>query len=213
MAGFRGTKKTPLIDGMPLARDRRPREVCLFYAVFRTHRGGAGLMIVNRAKTGALLASFAVFPIAWALFARAEPLPPVMQAALDAHNSYRAKHCVPALAWSTQLAASAQQWANRCDFNHDENSSHGENLFWGTADAYPPKAVVADWYEEIEAYSFAAPRVNDDTGHFTQVIWRRSKHLGCATARCGENEFWVCRYSPPGNDERALSSNVPRPCR
>jgi hypothetical protein len=26
----------------------------------------------------------------------ADPLPPVMQAVLDAHNAYRAKHCVPA---------------------------------------------------------------------------------------------------------------------
>jgi uncharacterized protein YkwD len=170
-------------------------------------------MVGNRAKTGVLLSAFSILPIAWALLARAEPLPPVMQTALDAHNSYRAKHCVPALTWSAQLAASAQKWATRCDFNHDENSSDGENLFWGAAGAYPPKAVVADWYEEIEAYSFAAPRVNDDTGHFTQVVWRSSKHLGCATERCGENEFWVCRYSPPGNDERALSSNVLRPCR
>jgi hypothetical protein len=32
--------------------------------------------------------------------ALADPLPPIMQAILDAHNSYRAKHCVPSLTWS-----------------------------------------------------------------------------------------------------------------
>jgi uncharacterized protein YkwD len=170
-------------------------------------------MITTRTGSGPLLPLVVVVPIAWALSARAEPLTPEMQAALDAHNAYRAKHCVPALAWSAQLAASAQQWANRCDFNHDDHSPHGENLFWGTAGAYPTKVVVADWYEEIEAYSFSAPRVNDDTGHFTQVVWRSSKHLGCATARCSGNDFWVCRYSPAGNDERTLSKNVPPPCR
>ena len=63
--------------------------------------------------------------------APAEPLPPTLQAVLDAHNAYRAKHCVPSLTWSTELAASAQQWANRCDFNHDDHSPHGENMFWG----------------------------------------------------------------------------------
>ena len=39
---------------------------------------------------------------------------------LDAHNAYRAKHWVPALTWSTALAASAKQWANRCQFDHDD---------------------------------------------------------------------------------------------
>jgi uncharacterized protein YkwD len=170
-------------------------------------------MISNPARPGVLLSLFACFSIAWSLFARADPLPPAMQAILDAHNALRAKHCVPALAWSTPLAASAQVWANRCDFNHDHHSQDGENLFWGTAGAYPPKAVVADWYEEIEAYNFSAPRVNDDTGHFTQIVWRSSRHLGCARARCGGNEFWVCRYSPPGNSERTLAKNVPLTCR
>ena len=57
---------------------------------------------------------------------------------LDAHNSYRAKHCVPSLTWSGDLAASAQQWASRCDFNHDDRSPLGENLFWGTAGLIRP---------------------------------------------------------------------------
>ena len=35
--------------------------------------------------------------------ASADPLPPAMQAVLDAHNAYRAKHCVPALTWSTAV--------------------------------------------------------------------------------------------------------------
>jgi hypothetical protein len=37
------------------------------------------------------------------------------------------------------LAVSAQVWANRCDFNHDYQSPHGENLFLGTAGAYSPR--------------------------------------------------------------------------
>ena len=31
---------------------------------------------------------------------------------LKAHNEYRAKHRVPPLKWSAQLAADAQKWAN-----------------------------------------------------------------------------------------------------
>src|SRR5687768_1689358 len=36
------------------------------------------------------------------------------QEMLDLHNAYRTKHCVPALIWSAQLTASAQEWANGC---------------------------------------------------------------------------------------------------
>jgi uncharacterized protein YkwD len=148
-----------------------------------------------------------------AVRASAEPLPPAMQAALDAHNAYRAKHCVPGLTWSARLAASAQQWANRCDFNHDEDSPHGENLFWGTAGAYSSQSAVASWYEEIEAHNFDAPEFSEQTGHFTQVIWRSSKQLGCAKVICQGNDFWVCRYSPSGNVSGQFGRNVPKPCR
>jgi uncharacterized protein YkwD len=139
--------------------------------------------------------------------------PQAMQPILNEHNSYRAKHCIPPLTWSPVLASSAQQWANRCTFDHQEDSDDGENLFWGSAGAFSQEAVVRSWYEEIEAYSFTAPSVNDETGHFTQVIWRASKRLGCAVARCRGRDFWVCRYSPAGNDEGRTMQNVPKPCR
>ena len=144
--------------------------------------------------------------------AHAEPLTPVMQAVLDAHNAYRAKHCVPPLTWSVQLASSAQQWANRCDFNHDDHSPHGENLFWGTSGAYSPQAAVAAWYEEIADYNFSRPDFSEQAGHFTQVVWRGSKQLGCGMATCRGNHFWVCRYSPPGNVTGQFQRNVPKTC-
>jgi len=142
----------------------------------------------------------------------ADPLPPAMQEVLDAHNFYRAKHCVPALKWSGALAASAQLWANRCDFNHDDQNPHGENLFWGTAGAYSPRTAVTAWYEEIDEHNFSAPELGDQAGHFTQVVWRSTKELGCGLARCRGNHFWVCRYSPPGNIGGQYARNAPKPC-
>ena len=106
-----------------------------------------------------------------------------MQAVLDAHNAYRAKHCVPALTWSTELAASAQQWANRCQFDHDDQSPHGENLFWGAVGAFSPRSAVTAWYEEIGEHDFSKPELDDQAGHFTQVVWRSTKQLGCAHRR------------------------------
>ena len=36
-------------------------------------------------------------------------------------------------------------------------------------------------------------------GHFTQLVWKGSTQIGCGVASCGGQNFWVCRYSPPGN--------------
>lgn len=98
-------------------------------------------------------------------------------------------------------------------FDHQEDADDGENLFWGTSGVFSQAQVVESWYEEIGAYDFSAPRVNDETGHFTQVIWRTSKRLGCAVARCSGNDYWVCRYAPAGNDESRMTQNVPKACK
>ncbi|BBG95244.1 pathogenesis-related protein-1-like protein [Prunus dulcis] len=44
--------------------------------------------------------------------------------------------------------------------------------------------------------------VGDECGHYTQVVWRNSVHLGCARAKCDNNwVFVICSYEPPGNYE------------
>ncbi len=112
------------------------------------------------------------------------------QALLNAHNGYRAKHCVPNLTWSADLAATAQAWASGCKMNGSafvHSGVPGENSHW----AYPPgsqaaSAAVDSWYNEISAYNFNNPGFSSATGHFTQVIWRASTQLGCAKATCGK---------------------------
>jgi hypothetical protein len=47
-----------------------------------------------------------------------------------------------------------------------------------------------------------------DTGHFTQVVWRATTHVGCGTASCTGLVLWVCNYDPPGNVERGYRANV-----
>ena len=136
------------------------------------------------------------------------------QEALTAHNQSRAQHCVPPLAWSDQLAATAQSWANRCAFEHSSNGL-GENLAIGTTGAFPPASQVRSWYNEINDYDFAngQSRTGQAVGHFTQVVWRSTTQVGCGVATCGGQDLLVCNYSPAGNFGGQYVQNVPQRCR
>jgi hypothetical protein len=58
-----------------------------------------------------------------------------------------------------------------------------------------------------------------ETGHFTQMVWKNSKRIGCAwnTNTCKSNgmNFYklVCEYDPPGNivGGNYFKDNVPKP--
>lgn len=147
--------------------------------------------------------------------ARAEDLPSAM---LSAHNGARAQHGVGPLSWSPQLAAQAQQWANSCTFQHSPQafSSYGENLAWGTG--WSASQAVGAWYAEGNGYDYNNPIASYQTKkffHFTQVVWRGSQSLGCGAASCSGQNYYVCRYSPPGNfngeQPGVLAANVPPP--
>lgn len=139
---------------------------------------------------------------------------------LKAHNRWRASVGVPPLTYSPELAASAQAWAdnlkqnNQCHMQHSKpDNQYGENLFWASAVQWTngkrelqkvkPKKVVDDWASERADYDYARNRcaVGKMCGHYTQVIWRTTKTVGCAVAVCANTleQIWVCQYQPPGN--------------
>jgi uncharacterized protein YkwD len=136
---------------------------------------------------------------------------------VDAHNRFRAKHCAAALTWSTKLAEVAQRWANAlrdrgCQFGHS-NGSYGENLAAGTSGTLDPGSVVKMWYDEIAEYRFPDGGFSMKTGHFTQVVWRGTKQVGCGRSQCKGMDIYVCEYAPPGNWEGQYRENVlPRGC-
>ncbi|XP_077865903.1 Golgi-associated plant pathogenesis-related protein 1-like, partial [Saccoglossus kowalevskii] len=57
------------------------------------------------------------------------------------------------------------------------------------------------WYEEIDIYDydFNNPNYQNGTGHFTQVVWKDTKMIGCATAESNGRVYLACEYYPPGN--------------
>ena len=39
----------------------------------------------------------------------------------------------------------------------------------------------------------------DDVGHYTQMIWRGTRKVGCSVAEGRNYDYLVCRYFPAGN--------------
>ena len=119
------------------------------------------------------------------------------------HNAVRARVRIPPLTWSDRLAARSQEWADtllaRKQFIHRPNSTYGENLFEITGAASSPAQVVDAWAAESRDYNYASNRCRGVCGHYTQIVWRDTKAVGCAVARGKGREVWVCNYDPPGN--------------
>lgn len=137
----------------------------------------------------------------------AKPTPEVSPAAnqiVAAHNAVRSKVGVPPLAWSDELAQVAQSWANRLvasgAFEHSRNG-YGENIFElsGTGFSSNPSQVVSAWATESQNYQYETNSCTGVCGHYTQIVWRDTKAVGCGVAHDGKREIWVCNYAPFGN--------------
>jgi len=128
---------------------------------------------------------------------------------LNAHNKYRTPLNIPPLKWSDKLAKNAKVWADRLAserrMHHSSGSGEGENLWMGTSGYYSLTQMVDGWGGEKKYYTDGIfPNVSStgnwsDVGHYTQVIWRNTAEVGCAKSTGGGNDYFVCRYSPPGN--------------
>lgn len=144
---------------------------------------------------------------------------PAGQEMLALHNTKRRAHCAPDLTWSSELAAAAQAWADRCKLAHaprSVNPNQGENLARGAGRLGESAYLFGGWYDEVRQYDFGKPGFQKGTGHFTQIVWRGTRRLGCAVANCGGRRLWVCRYAPMGNIVNAgyFEKNVrPAGCR
>lgn len=137
---------------------------------------------------------------------------------LRAHNEVRRKAGVPPLRWAPDLASAAHDRARRlagagCTLERDRlEGDVGENLLraapertgGGTVGVYSvsPEQVIAAWAAEAAHYSYdtnsCAP--GHDCLHYTQLVWRQTKELGCGVAICpSHGQVWVCEYRPAGN--------------
>jgi len=134
-------------------------------------------------------------------------------AMLDGQNAARRAVGAPPLIWDDTLAADASAYAEEMArtgrFEHAKRpqlvGDEGENLWKGTRDAYAFREMVGHWVAEKKdfvdqpvPYSSRTGRF-EDVGHYTQIIWRATRTMGCAIASNRTDDYVVCRYLPAGN--------------
>ena len=135
---------------------------------------------------------------------------------VSAHNQYREKAWptnTPLLSWNSTLAQLAQQRADSMNasgvFSEGDpitspgicHGSHcGVNL--EMAQGGPgTTAAVGHWYGECPLYTGG---FSEAAGHFTQVVWRGTKEVGCGVS----GPMVVCVYDA-GNIAEEFATNVP----
>ena len=75
----------------------------------------------------------------------------------------------------------------------------GQNLSYKTGAELTPQNVADMWYGEIKKYDFSNPGFSSNTGHFTQMVWAETTHIGVGRVVRGNTTYVVANYTPPGN--------------
>lgn len=133
------------------------------------------------------------------------------QKVLDFHNDIRKKVGSPSLQWSNDLARFAQAWADElagsCKMKHRPTSGlwkqqYGENIFWASNQDYTVVDACENWYNEIEFFKPGklTEKVWTKAGHYTQMIWKETTHMGMGISICKNGGIIiVANYNPAGN--------------
>jgi uncharacterized protein YkwD len=143
----------------------------------------------------------AILIVPWVALQRTHAQSDLANSILSVHNSERAAVGAPPLVWSDTLASRAKVWAEHLatsgEFKHDPNMGNvGENIagFFNS-----PGEGQSLWVDEkmyLKGSTCDAPP-GKVCGHYTQMVSRGAKEVGCGTASGGGHKFsiLVCRYS------------------
>ncbi len=150
-------------------------------------------------------------------------LNPTQQKVVNLHNEKRHHYFDDSdLRYSFGLEMDAQDYANKLaengTFGHDpynHQKGYGENLYAHTQSTpVTIEEAMRQWYDAempfynyedgtcAEGYDSKGRRVS--CGHYTQIIWKNTHEVGCATAQYQRGRFkggyvYVCKYKKAGN--------------
>ncbi|OAP62583.1 hypothetical protein AYL99_01810 [Fonsecaea erecta] len=122
------------------------------------------------------------------------------------------------------MATIAAQIAASCTYGHNTTAGsgdYGQNIGAGYTSSQVPVMIGDDMYnKEMPNYPLPYGLDDPDTsnfdswGHFSQIVWKGTQQVGCATQFCPNGVvgaeftqyFTVCNYYPPGNIQGAYSN-------
>jgi len=153
-------------------------------------------------------------------------------AVLYHHNIARANHNAQPLTWDARSEANARTAAQRCTFEHylPQGANQGQNIWASTPYFNVTGGITENWYKNelppMMPYFGQAnipSQVFPNVAHLTQMAWKGTTGVGCASVDCSGrmmvggrlsrvDKFTVCNYAPAGNirDRYALNVDPPR---
>lgn len=112
-------------------------------------------------------------------------------------------------------------------FSSIDGGGYGQNIGYGVKDNQIGMLITDLMYNDEFGFfptPFGQPSPSmalfEQWGHFTQIVWKDTTHVGCATVMCNglanidssmPLPFTVCNYSPPGNYDGEYADNVLAP--
>ena len=176
--------------------------------------GAAGGAPMGAGETGRLVGMTAAHNAVRAMVQTTPPLPPL---------TWSPTLAAYAQAWADQLAKTQCTSPMHRSSQELRAKNYGENL--AAAGGVPPPMTTAKWATdgwagEVKCWTYGTSGEefggtekcdtkcymdmhSDGCGHYTQIIWRNTKELGCGVASCQAGgatyDIWICNYSPPGN--------------
>ena len=122
----------------------------------------------------------------------------------------RARHGVVPLTWNATLADAAYLRSSSGKWAHTPNNPFGENIAMGGYN--DPLFYVYMFYDEVKNYDFVVNDYVPGTGHFTQIVWKDTRQVGCSMVNNNPIDgfpfYLTCEYNPPGNWLRQFGKNV-----
>ena len=114
------------------------------------------------------------------------------------------------LSWDDELAMTAQRWADQCIWEHDKVrtsesfDSVGQNMYKKMNGNKPNIEIdfgvpVQAWYDEVKdfdpskynGFTSNKPPHNGVIGHYTQVVWAKTKKVGCGFIQYDDNGLYT----------------------
>ena len=154
-----------------------------------------------------------------------------IETVLHHHNVHRSNHSAPAVQWSDTLASTASKIASSCVYRHDvrtDGGGYGQNIAAGVGPGAISRIITnmfyngeVNWFDGLYGEEHPDMTNFEHWGHFSQLVWKSTTQVGCATQYCPNGlantgahvppYFTVCNYKSPGNFAGHYGDNIGKP--